>query len=909
MAKKINLGKVGITTEGAYDPSKAYEKLSCVTYNHESWVSTKDVPAGNAPDNASPFWQKMSARGEQGIQGPVGPQGNSAFDGNGVEIVNNLTQGGEAAVLSAEQGKILKNEVTELSTSIESIKPIVINGDVVNAPDEEDITTENSLLKLKDRSALNGMGYVILRKNKTFAEQITKENTIYEIRNDFDLNGASVLIRKGCVFNFVGGSIKNGSLLLHKDTKITAPKVQIFHNVQLLKNFSDAYPIGEVYAEWWGAVADGATDSSAPLQLAIDSAHNIKATLKLSVGVYVVTQTLNIWKGSTIIGADNISRVNGISTSSVLLCSGDLQNVMKTENKATCIALKNLTFRFVTNGAKFGDCTAISCSGLTNSHLSNIYIYGFAKGIDVTLDSSIRQGFSYNTLEDIHISHGEFGITIQKTNSTLYGAWCTLNRFIGCSLSDLTKKAILIDVSWGLNSTTFISCNFSLVGYADAYDPNNINHGLYPIEFVSNYENESGVLSFIGCYFEALYYSQGGQDGKYLVEGYDYDNSAVFKITNVSMNLLSCRFADTRNIVKSCGKDYIYFDNCEDDGYYLDADKSYRTSIILPNSETCVEVKKYSLPQGSSALKDIVNTLDIKSLSASHFNEIAVHYGVENDTTTLYISNNGDGSGLLPSFPTSFDKLTARGESLRFVFVEDIVTDKSVNFNSSNIEIDFNGHTHRPNVTYPFTFNAGNPHRLKIGNGKILSTYANKIYYAYYSILADEEYEVLFKDISIEGLGNETTLLQIDSANLEAIRMGSASYVGVINTSGKAVIPLGDSKKCSAIKDMVNCTGLFVGYLRYEQGANLSQSQLPTALPQSDIGYMAIEKDKGKRMRVWDGSQFLGIPYHAFGYSYGTSRPTEGVAIGQVFFDTSLSRPIWWDGAKWVDATGQVSNL
>jgi hypothetical protein len=115
MAKKINLGKVGITTEGAYDSSKAYEKLSCVTYNHESWVSTKDVPAGNAPDNASPFWQKMSARGEQGIQGPVGPQGNSAFDGNGVEIVNNLTQGGEAAVLSAEQGKILKGELAELS--------------------------------------------------------------------------------------------------------------------------------------------------------------------------------------------------------------------------------------------------------------------------------------------------------------------------------------------------------------------------------------------------------------------------------------------------------------------------------------------------------------------------------------------------------------------------------------------------------------------------------------------------------------------------------------------------------------------------------------------------------------------------------------------------------------------------
>lgn len=125
MAKKINLGKVGITTAGAYDPNKAYERLSCVTYNYESWVSTKDVPAGNTPQDGSEYWQKMSARGAQGIQGERGPQGNSSFDGNGVEIVNNLTQGGEAAVLSAEQGKILKNEVTELSAEISELNDYV----------------------------------------------------------------------------------------------------------------------------------------------------------------------------------------------------------------------------------------------------------------------------------------------------------------------------------------------------------------------------------------------------------------------------------------------------------------------------------------------------------------------------------------------------------------------------------------------------------------------------------------------------------------------------------------------------------------------------------------------------------------------------------------------------------------
>jgi hypothetical protein len=34
------------------------------------------------------------------------------------------------------------------------------------------------------------------------------------------------------------------------------------------------------------------------------------------------------------------------------------------------------------------------------------------------------------------------------------------------------------------------------------------------------------------------------------------------------------------------------------------------------------------------------------------------------------------------------------------------------------------------------------------------------------------------------------------------------------------------------------------------------------------------------------------------------SRPTFGNTTGQMYFDTDLGTPIWWDGAQWVDATG-----
>lgn len=104
-------------------------------------------------------------------------------------------------------------DIADIRQAVNDIQPIVIEGDVTNAPDEEDITTdENDLLKFADRTTLNGMGYKILRRDKTFAAQVTDTNTIYEIRYDFDLGGASVTIPAGCVLKFAGGSIYGGSV-------------------------------------------------------------------------------------------------------------------------------------------------------------------------------------------------------------------------------------------------------------------------------------------------------------------------------------------------------------------------------------------------------------------------------------------------------------------------------------------------------------------------------------------------------------------------------------------------------------------------------------------------------------------------------------------------------------------------
>lgn len=105
--------------------------------------------------------------------------------------------------------KVLEQEVA-------NIKPIVNQGTINNAADEEDLTSENNLLKLKDRQALSGMGYVILRKNKTFAEQVNDANTIYEIRYDFTISG-NVKLPQNCILIFNGGAIIDNNLTYEVD--------------------------------------------------------------------------------------------------------------------------------------------------------------------------------------------------------------------------------------------------------------------------------------------------------------------------------------------------------------------------------------------------------------------------------------------------------------------------------------------------------------------------------------------------------------------------------------------------------------------------------------------------------------------------------------------------------------------
>lgn len=154
---------------------------------------------------------------------------------------------------------------------------------------------------IEERTATNNsMGYKILKKNKSFAEQVIEENTIYEIRYDFTLTG-DVTIPANCVLQFEGGSISGEYTIIGNNTDIEAGLVKIF-NIDVI--LSGVWNIVESYPEWFGAVGNGINDDTQSTQKALDFASIAKGKLKFNNKKYCIN-SINICHPIEIKGTNN----------------------------------------------------------------------------------------------------------------------------------------------------------------------------------------------------------------------------------------------------------------------------------------------------------------------------------------------------------------------------------------------------------------------------------------------------------------------------------------------------------------------------------------------------------------------------------------------------------------------------
>lgn len=178
----------------------------------------------------------------------------------------------------------------------------VYNGDIINNPDNEDITVDdNNQLKLADRTAVSGKGYKILRRGVDLQTQFSQENTIYEVRYDYDLNRGTLNIPDKCALKFEGGSLSNGTIKGANSTIIADYK--IFDNVSVEGSWSC-----DGDARWFATPSKtsiegetlqitGKIDCTAELQSALDSTFS-----RLNItGFYYITNTLNLLRPKEIV--------------------------------------------------------------------------------------------------------------------------------------------------------------------------------------------------------------------------------------------------------------------------------------------------------------------------------------------------------------------------------------------------------------------------------------------------------------------------------------------------------------------------------------------------------------------------------------------------------------------------------
>ena len=258
----------------------------------------------------------------------------------------------------------------------------------------------------QNRPSAHGMGYVVLDKDKTFAEQVTQENTIYEIRYDFDLGRETILIPKKCIFKFEGGSIGNGTIKMNDiasydyDTlEIAAPAYHIFKdNLEIIGEFTS----DRISIEWFGAIGDGKTDCTDAFRRALKicggksvrkGADGKNVEIEYGKGyaiylnnnrTYVVNGTINFYDGKY----HDVKRIALIGDKAT-----QSEAYPAYENRPNCIFLKKA------NTSLFAQADIISLK-LENLAITGEWVDWVKAGIKI-FDDCLIKGL---LLKDCHIS-------------------------------------------------------------------------------------------------------------------------------------------------------------------------------------------------------------------------------------------------------------------------------------------------------------------------------------------------------------------------------------------------------------------------------------------------------------------------------------------------------------------------
>ena len=570
-----------ITTDRIEDGSLTSEKIATSAFDSTLSVSGKIAPADVVGGKLTELKEKIDVLALGAFYG---------YFPDSASLPTDVTTLGYAYVGLYNPYKIWNFNGESWSDSGTSIN--------MNDADEEDITRNtDGKLQFKNRVYGDGMGYVVLRKDKAFAEQVIQENTIYEIRYDFDLGGGEVEIPNNCILKFYGGKLSNGSI--KGNFALEADAVTIFDNINIIGNVNTEFAKTEwfddninICCKYFEKVR--LSNKTYQLQsLIIDDDYKVEeifgvskedSMLVFSDDGIILNKRVFLHNFSMKSALNSNARTNG---NGVLIHSGEIKNISIYAFKCGI----NLNEEKVIVSLNVSDCGISYCRtyGIYNKTATNIhdgvrirnnYITGIGSStynintidaaqrdseIGICVDGGLNIDISNNVIEYCNGA----GIRIKSDSSTLSGItvfnnYSENNKYCGffyehtkypiSHLTSFSNRGIL-DSSYKQTGSTGISGVLHNIGYGE----------------ISNYIDKNDMLQALRSNYE--------QDNKYPYDNFVTSiNGPLYKhLSSKGLEINKGDFPDLQNITFKLNTSKSYYL----EAYVVneDADSGHRLNI------------------------------------------------------------------------------------------------------------------------------------------------------------------------------------------------------------------------------------------------------------------------------------------------------------------------------------------
>lgn len=814
-------------------------------------------------------------------------------------------------------------ELTELEQEVANIQPIIVEGDVINLPDNIDITnTSDNKLQFKDRTTTDGMGYIIMRKNKTFAEQLTQSNTIYEIRYDFDLDGADVTIPSNCVLNFVGGSLKNGNVIF-SNTLIIAEDLMVFDI-----KASGTIKNQTIKGVWFDFSKDSTNrfKSFMTLQKAnktflFDRSVQIVINDKSNIGSRITADGVTIKNLNVLmefcnplfeIGKDNENPTHNITIENCIFDSTDYAR--------QTIALRAVD-NMVIRGNTFNNIgySIIQFQGYSSNNVVVEYNIATNCNLDFIECNSTESGQSKNWIIRGNIYKGDvaYGTGIYDREHRFIGLTAVDNVLIEGNFAEKSAGDALVHIE-GTQKNVVIRNNIfeNAVGYfvwlvSDLVEDVIIDSNIFRITDIKccgigGYSGSTNTPYFISTHSDK-YRKKPISITNNLFFGYVDNNKYYGQIDAPYGAFSDNRFESIYGITAMSGMSIRNntFNNCynclsiQGSSSTIDYLEYYNNKDVNTKEYSIILTTNVNIEATINEPKIINNEISGKVLIGQTTNLIFNYNTINNDFKEVTINKTGSASStILSNLGNKYNNIIFNNILYDTDLLKGLSKDsEDLMFYNNDLWFTKGNLVRKP--TYAMPVVSERPNILCSGL-PIFNTSTNRLE------ICKKTNELQYWNVTIEGTATTNGYITFTQDN------------GNINDS----IPINIGDTSTDIIKRIRTYGIFAAFTSNEG----STSFYCWSITSGPVGNLTVNSTaEGIQVgcvKYGNGVDPLWVDVNGksstFKYYGNTANRPKSITnggelleseVGFRYFDTTLNKPIWWTGSKWVDAEGKELNF